>query len=319
MTAKQSVRARRERHQAAAAWVLENRHGRRSAEDARVFREWLECDPENRRAYEAAERLMGDARTAILRDPELRDFEVAPRRPAAQALAVALLAVAFAGSAFLYTDGPMRLRADAMSGTRETPVFTLADGSTMQLDASSAASYRFTRKERTVTLLRGQAFFQVAKDASRPFVVEAGGGRTTALGTAFDVRLGEETTRVTVTEHAVDVAPQTLAGPSVRIDEGRRAVYGRDGNVRYVIFADPDVALAWRKGQIVVDDVALAEVVEEIGRRFSGRIVIASPTLAARRVSGTFAVADADAALALLQESFGFSVTRLGPFILLRD
>ena len=71
-------------------------------------------------------------------------------------------------------------------------------------------------------------------------------------------------------------------------------------------------------GQLVVDNVALAQVVAEIERHFTGRIMIASSDLAARRVSGTFTVTDTDAALALLRESLGMTVTKLGPLIVLR-
>lgn len=317
MTARQSARVRK-RHEEAAAWVLKNRNGERSERDSRAFEAWLAQSPENRTAYEAAERLMGEARTAILNDPKLRNFKAKPRSPTTRIVTVALLSLALAGSAFVYSDGPMRLRADALSGTGETPTVELADGSIIQLNASSAVAYRFTGQSRTVTLLRGQAFFQVAKDARRPFVVEALGGRTTALGTAFDVRIDGHTTEVTVTEHAVSVAPDTLPEPAVRVNEGHQAVYDRDGKVQDVRQADTNAVLAWRRGQLVVDNASVAKVVTEIGRHFAGRIIISNSNLAARRVSGTFTVTDTDAALALLRDSLGVSVIRVGPLILLR-
>jgi transmembrane sensor len=261
---------------------------------------------------------MGEARTAIVNDPALRNFKVKPRPRAAKTLAVAILAVGLAGGALVYSDGPMRLLANAISGTGEMPTIELADGTTIQLNAFSAISYRFTAETRTVTLLRGQAFFQVAKDANRPFVVEANGGLTTALGTAFDVRLDPSSTEVTVTEHAVSVTPHTHAAPAVRVNEGQQAVYDRDGRVKDVRQADTHTALAWRRGQLVVDNALLADVVTEIGRHFAGRIIISNSDLAARRVSGTFTVTDTDAALALLRESLGLSVIRMGPLIVLR-
>lgn len=317
MAGRQSARMRK-RHEEAAAWVLKNRKGERSAREANAFEAWLAQSPENRTAYEAAERLMGEARTAILNDPKLRGFKAKPHPPAAKIITVASLGTALMGGVFLYSDGPMRLQADALSDTSEMPTVTLADGSTMQLNASSAVSYRFTEQSRTVTLLRGQAFFQVAKDASRPFVVEALGGRTTALGTAFDIRIDARATEVTVTEHAVSVGSDTLAEPAVRVSEGHQAVYGRDGKVRDVREADTHAVLAWRRGQLVVVNAPVAEVVAEIGRHFAGRIVISNSDLAARRVSGTFTVTDTDAALGLLRDSLGVSVIRVGPLILLR-
>ncbi len=318
MTADQSAQASRKRHEEAAAWVLKNRDINQSAHESRAFEEWLDRGEENRAAYDAAQRLMGDARKAILNDPALRNFKVKPRPRVAKTLAVAILGAALAGGAFVYSDGPMRLLANARSGTGETPTIDLADGTTIQLNAFSAVSYRFTAETRTVTLLRGQAFFQVAKDANRPFVVEANGGRTTALGTAFDVRLAPNSTEVTVTEHAVAVAPDTRSEPEVRVNEGQQAVYDPNGKVKGVRQADTHAVLAWRRGQLVVDNALLADVVTEIGRHFAGRIIISNSDLAARRVSGTFTVTDTDAALELLHESLGLSVTRMGPLILLR-
>lgn len=318
MTLGQSARARRKRHEEAAAWVLKNRNPERSASDESTFLDWMHRDAENRMAYEAAERLMGEARTAILKDPKLRDFKVRPRTSPNKTIAVILVAAMMVGGVFVYSDGPMRLRADVISSAGEMPVIKLADGSTMQLNASSAVSYQFTADKRTIVLLRGQAFFQVAKDANRPFVVEAHGARTTALGTAFDVRIGAHTTDVMVTEHTVSVTPDDPSGPEVRLTEGQQAFYGRDGRIRNVRNADASVVLAWRRGQLVVDNAPLADVITEIGRHFSGRIIMTSAELAARRVSGTFAVTDTNAALTLLQASLGLSVTKIGPLIVLR-
>jgi len=318
MAARQSARIRRRRHAEAADWLLRNREPGRTAEDVRRFEDWLNRDPENRTAYAAAERLMGEARTAILSDPDLKDLAIKSARGIAKPVIASICAVGLAGGVFLLLDGPMRLQADVISKTSEMPVIALSDGSTLQLNAHSAVAYEFTPTTRTVRLLRGEAFFQVARDAERPFVVEAGGGRTTALGTAFDVRLDGDTTDVTVTEHAVSVTSLDSGQWAVRVEEGQRAAYGPDGQVRDVSSADVSAALAWRRGLLVVDNATLAAVVTEIGRHFSGRIVIAGTSVAERRVSGTLAITDTDAALAFLEQTLGVTVTRIGPLIIIR-
>ncbi|MBN8938112.1 MAG: FecR family protein [Rhizobiales bacterium] len=314
MTARETTRTRQRRHRQAADWFLRNQEPGGKA-DATAFQAWLDGDPANRTAYQAAERMMGEARGAILADPGLRDFAMEPGGAKARPVILSMLAIGLAGGLFLLADGPMRLKADAMSGPGEMPVITLADGSTLQLNASSAVAYDFTGATRTVTLLRGQAFFQVARDIGRPFVVTAQGGRITALGTAFDVRLGAEATDVTVTEHAVSLA---ASGPAVRLEEGQRAAFRPDGTIGEIQPADMLAALAWRHGQLVVDNATVAEVVAEIGRHFRGRILIAGTALAERRVSGSFAIADTDAALSFLERSLGISAIRLGPLIVLR-
>ncbi len=231
---------RRKRFEAAADWVLRHREGEH---DRQSFTAWLESDPENRSAYEAAERLLGEARTAILGDPELESM---PRRQKRRRplLLPALFAAVAVGGVFLALGGSLRLQADAVAGPDEMPELTLADGTIMQLNAGSAAAFRFTPERRTVTLLRGEAFFRVAHDPSRPFVVEAAGAATTALGTAFDVSIGDEATDVVVAQHAVAVAPRQGGNNPTRIEEGHAATYDAAGHVGVVRAVDATAALA---------------------------------------------------------------------------
>lgn len=310
-----SKRTKRRRHEEAAFWLLRHRQGELPAEEAHAFREWLDRDPANRRAYETAEQLMGDARSAILSDPALRDFPDRPPRGQGKLLGIAVLALGLSGAAFVLMDGPMRLQADAMSGTGDMPTVTLTDGSIVQLNASSAVAFDYTQGRRRVRLLRGQAFFQVAPDAARPFSVEAANGTVTALGTAFDIRLGEERTDVTVTEHVVEIA--SAPSQPVRLSEGERAHYDGNGVVSGIAPVDVSQALAWRRGQLVVEGASLSEVVTEMNRHFSGRIVVAGRALAGRRISGTLAITDTDATLSFIAQVLGIRVTRVGPLVLL--
>lgn len=311
-------RERRRRHEEAADWLLRRREGALSATDEQAFREWLDGDPQNLKAYQAAERVMGEARSAIRSEPALETFGPKPRARSGGAVLGSLLVLAALGSAFLLFDGPMRLRADVMAASGEMPGFTLEDGSTMQLNASSAASFDFDGTRRVVRLLRGQAYFEVAADPARPFIVEAGGVDITALGTAFDARLDETGTQVTVTEHAVLVRSADAGDEGLRVDEGQRLSHDASSGRKSIARADSGAALAWRRGQLVVDGAPLSYVLEEIGRHFAGRIVVADAELSRRRVSGTITVVRTDAALQFLESALGVTVTRLGPVILVR-
>jgi transmembrane sensor len=317
MASRRAIRAQRKRHEEAADWLLRNREAGQPAADSPEFRGWLDKDPENLRAYRAAERLMGEARTAIASDPVLRELAVAPRSTSKPVLGT-LLAIAMVGTLFLALDGPMRLRADAMSGTGEMPVFTLADGSTVQLNASSAVAYDYSNDRRTVRLLRGQAYFEVARDTSRPFAVEAANARVTALGTAFDVRLGNAETDVTVTHSAVLIEFEGKQQASLRVQQGERAAYDHATGTSELRPSDASTELAWRRGQLVVDNVPLSRVVEEMNRHFSGRIVIANGELARRRVSGTLTIADTNAVLEHLERALRIKANRIGPLIIIR-
>jgi len=318
MAKRRLTRAQRKRHLEAADWVLRNREGAHDPDDSPAFRTWLDEDPDNRRAYDAACRLMGDARVAIESDPGLRTFEAAPASPA-KSVAGTLVVLAALGSLFLYLDGPMRLRADVMSGVADMPVIALDDGSTVQLKASSAIALDYSEGARVVRLLRGQAYFEVESDPNRPFSVEVGEARITALGTAFDVRLGHTETEITVTHNAVLVEIDGAEYTALRLSEGEQIDYRASGQLGSVTVTDAAAALAWRRGQLVVDNAPLSYLVEEIGRHFSGKIVIAGASLANRRISGTVTVSDTGKALTFLEGAFGLKTTRIGPLVILSE
>ncbi|SEF53441.1 FecR family protein [Bosea lathyri] len=317
MPGRRATRAQRKRHEDAAGWLLRNREAGQPAAEQAAFRAWLDEAPENRRTYEVAEQLMGEARTAIASDPALADFEVKPSSATKPVLGM-LLALAATGTLFIALDGPMRLRADAMSGTGEMPVFMLADGSTVQLNASSAVAYDYTTGRRTVRLLRGQAYFEVARDPTRVFTVEAGTTRVTALGTAFDVRLGDAETDVTVTHNAVQIAFEGAEQAPLRVTRGEQAVYDHSTGTKEIRPSDGVTALAWQRGQLVVDNAPLSHVVEEMNRHFPGRIVIANGELARRRVSGTLMISDTNAVLVYLEYALRVTTNRIGPLIVIR-
>lgn len=317
MPGRRATRAQRKRHEEAADWLLRNRESGQPAAEQAAFRDWLDQDAENARAYRAAQLLMGDARSAIASDPTLRTLDV--NRPGrTRPVASVVLAVVLAGGAFLAFDGPMRLRADAMSGSGEMPVITLADGSVLQLNASSAVAYDYTAERRTVRLLRGQAYFEVARDPARPFTVEASDTRVTALGTAFDVRLGDGRTDITVTHSAVLATFVDARQAPLRISQGEQAEFDHTTGQSALRPSDVLTALAWRRGQLVVDNAPLAFVVEELNRNFAGRIVIVGRELSQRGVSGTLSVSDTQASLDYLEQALRLKVNKLGPLVVVR-
>lgn len=310
-------RAARKRNHQAADWVLRQHEGRMSGSDDAAFRAWLAADPQNGRAHDAARRLMGEAGRAISADPDLRGFKYQPRRTGPVIGALAALAVGL--GYFLWSDGVMRLRADIVASADQMPVTTLEDGSVMQMNASSAVDIDMAGDHRTIRLLRGQAWFQVAPDPARPFTVEAGDTLVTALGTAFDVRLDQAGVQVTVTEHAVSLEVQDKPELAARVDQGQRATYDAATDQIDSAATDGQAELAWRRGKLIVDNAPLSVVIDEMNRHFPGTIRIANSALADRRVSGTLNVTDTEGSLSFLREALAIRSTRLGPFVLLRN
>ena len=194
------------------------------------------------------------------------------RRRWLQAAAVAAIAAPAA-----YLVSRPELWADHRTAAGERRTVTLADGSTVELAGASALSVSFGKDPRRLRLVAGEAFFTVAVDPARPFIVEAGEGRTRALGTAFDVKLSGESVTVTVMEHRVEVS----TGPDrkVELGQGEQVRYvARDLQVPYR--ADLRVADAWRRDRLVFQDAPLGEVVADLERSRGGRIVLTDSALA---------------------------------------
>ncbi|MCT4372245.1 FecR family protein [Yangia mangrovi] len=307
--------SRRQRHEEAAGWVLRQSRGPLGPAEEAAFQAWLTASAANRRSYESARHLFGAAGRAIASDPELSAFEANPARPRKKiAVMAAVFAVGLAG--FFWADGPMRLRADVVARIDELPRVTLDDGTVLQLNASSAISVDFDAENRSVHLLRGQAYFEVAPDRDRPFSVIAGDTTVVALGTAFVVRLGLNDIEVTVTDHSVLLKLDDDDG--TRMEEGQRGNYNIAGAQLEITPADRNRALAWRQGKLVLDDTPIADVIAEIDNRFAGRIMVPDEPLSQKRLSGTLDVTDPLSALSFLEAALDVRMLRIGPLIFIR-
>jgi transmembrane sensor len=198
------------------------------------------------------------------------------------------------------------MMADHATGRGEVRMVMLSDGSTALLDADSAISEDIGSDRRRVTLIRGAAFFDVAKTGS-PFVVDAGSGKVTVLGTRFDVRLLDEGGAVTLESGKVSVGVDEISD-QVTLAPGQQVRFDGSG-IGEVQDVEPGDALAWREGRFVFYRARLADVVREIERYRPGRIVIVGAPLADELVTGSFVLADTDAALQSLQDSVGFRMS----------
>ncbi|HEV7319763.1 MAG TPA: FecR family protein [Ensifer sp.] len=308
-----TTREKRLREQAV-DWLVRLKGDPDDEELRSAFERWRAEDPAHAEIFARVQRAIGDVSLLIRREPEFAQRAVKAAGPRRKTVA-SLAAIAVAGAGlFVALDGPMRMRADVIAGTGERPIFMLDDGSTLQLNAQSAVAYRFSSGERRIVLLRGEAFVKVAADKDRPFVMEAGGGTTTALGTAFDVNLTDDGASVTVLEHAVSVATDA-ATPPRRVEVNEQLDYTHDGRLGDIRPVDPFLAASWRQGRLVFEERTITSIVEEIGRYVPGKILIADASVGARRVSGSFDLSDPIGTLQGLAEAFDVEVTRIGPYV----
>ncbi|MBG0810537.1 FecR domain-containing protein [Methylosinus sp. H3A] len=292
---------------AAIDWLMRRNEGRLSRREQRAFDAWLAADPAHRAAF-------GDISEMFGRLTEMRfdraTARASRRRPLAAALGAA--AALFLGVAF-FDDLSLLIQADVYAGPGGTKSVALPDGSHAQLDARSAIALRYEGGERRVALLAGQAWFEVAPDPARPFVVEASGGTVTALGTAFDVSVEQETTRVTVGEHRVSVAS---GGRAVTVGEGEQSAYAPGAAALPPSHADLTRATAWRNGSLIFENATLGEVVATLGRYHRGHVFFADPQIATRRVTGVFGANDPVEALREIESALGLRMVALTSYLI---
>ena len=177
----------------------------------------------------------------------------------------------------------------------------LPDGSRLTLDAASLAEVRYYAARRTVRLLAGSAFFDVARDEAHPFIVSALGHEITVLGTRFEVALQGDTLQVAVESGQVRLRSaggderMLGAGDSARID-GAQHLSVSTGQVRAAAVA------SWREGWLDFHHTPLGEVVERL-TRYSPRPLRVTPEAASLPVLGRVRIADSIGWLRLLPGS----------------
>lgn len=289
--------------------------GKPTPADRAAFERWVAASPAHAVAWRRAGGLWaasGEAglRVAAEEQPKLADYldsmDRRRRRRALRQTGAALIAALAVLGGTTWLERPylfQDLMSDYVTARGERRTVTLADGSVVTLNADTAIDEAFTSAERRVRLARGAAFFSVTKTGT-PFVVETEGGEVRVLGTKFDVRMDDGGSTVTLAEGSVEVD----AGSSRAALKPGEQIKLAQGGLSDVAAADLDAALAWRDGRFVFSEARLADVVAEIGRYRSGRIVIADRKLADWIVSGSLPLDDPDAALKSLQSSVGFSM-----------
>lgn len=294
----------------ASAW-LARLHGPRGADAEGALQDWLKADPAHQEAFERATELW-----EIL--PGAAAFDAEPPRTASRrfvplAIAASLAVLAGAGAMTVYLNQPVTY--DTRTG--EQRMATLDDGSRIALNTDSRLTVKFDREAREVSLDRGEAMFDVAHDAARPFIVKAGDERIKALGTSFVVRRDGERVRVTLLSGKVEVArmgerPRLLAvlAPGERVSATPDTVPVLDRPVL-------ESVTAWRRGELRFRDTPLSEAVAEVNRYGRQRVIVNDARLAALPISGVFATDDPAEFAAAVAQLHGLRVQREGEAVLL--
>lgn len=353
----------RQIYEEAASWLVEFRAEDVDAVARQRFERWLSLSPQHVQAYlelasiweiagagepasveQAAaliERAKGsdnivplDASAQELVSSERDAGRRARRRPAFTGVLAAAASVVLAiiiGGAWLYTQ-----RSTYTTAVGEQRSILLADGSTIELNGRSKVRVRYGETGRRIELLAGQAFFEVAKDRTRPFIVTSDQVQVRAVGTSFDVNQRSRATIVTVVEGTV-----AITAASARRDEGSATspqeerlepLLGKEGsagaaNVPNAVLlsageqvtltsdakltaqqADIVTATAWTQRKLIFDDTPLEDVADEFNRHNKRRLIIRSKGLEDFHVSGGFSSSDPEPLLRFLRAQNGIVV-----------
>jgi transmembrane sensor len=338
MTSADHNSARRQENilETAAQWFDRLQHEELTAPELAAWQQWLAQSPAHRDAFDqlqdlwqrlgevpspplagetqrAADRYTGGMPVAQWLS---RGHRLGRRLAAHRRLAAAVLLAVVAGGAGVWPlwqlySTPKVTVFETRSGEHRD--VTLPDGSMLSLGARSLVWIHFEPGRREVNLDRGEAYFEVARDRSRPFMVRAGTTSITAVGTAFNVRRNGARVLVAVTEGTVAVA----AGPASQdtgrtlLDAGHQLVVDPADGTPVVSQAGAQSAVAWRAGRLQYLDEPLQYVVADVNRYSAAEILIADPTLGELRVTGTVLEDDIDGWLQSLEKFMPLRVRRL--------
>lgn len=292
----------------AAVWFAQMHGGKPTPGDRSALKTWLAADTRHAEAYADMSRLWeGAVDLPGLKKRQVATRAAVTRRRVGKAL---ILGAVGLGTWRFVADFPF---ADYRTGIGERRSVTLPDGSIVDIAAETRLSLAFKPDRRGLVLHDGEAFFSVAKDDGRPFVVESGSGQAIARGTAFGVCCRDNRTTVVVTEHSVDVA---IGAAAVRVSAGSLVSYERNrlGTPRE---ADAESELAWREGRLVFAQAAFGDVVQALNRWRSGHLLVVSPALLSRPVTLIVNLDRMDGIVSQLAQALPIRVVDVTPYMTL--
>ncbi len=279
----------------ALSWVAKQSAAPLCDVDRRAFDAWYAASPRHQGAYLRAQAIWHSLDKAAIQ-PNLRPAEMSsPRgRPASRrAFLAGGVAAAGVAAAAVAVSGLITSRKTILKTvTGEFRKVPLADRSIANLNSGSHVEVDVTPHSRRVVLVAGEAWFEVAKDPDKPFVVEAGDVRVQAIGTAFSVRRRDNGADVMVTEGVVEAWSNGGTAGRQRIAAGGEAFIARAAQAIEVSHTPDEIErkLAWRDGNIVLNNETLAEATEDFNRYNARKIIIADPALRHMRFVGQYRI-----------------------------
>ena len=298
-------------------WVARMDAGDLPAEDEARLEAWLSEDDRNQglllRAHAAW--LAVDDGLAMGKAPQAAPDAVPITQPLwrrrhvlAGAMAASMAAVVARFTLF----NPGQSYATNLGEIRRVP---LADGSVMTMNSATDLAVRMEEHSRHIDLDRGEAWFEVAKDAQRPFVVAAGPVKAQAVGTAFSVRRRDAGVEVLVTEGVVDTWSDHEQQKRIRLVAGQRLLITDKAVVHYgpAEMGSVERSLAWRTGMVSLSGTTLADAADEFNRYNRRQLLVSDPEIAGEQMAGQFRFNDPEGFAIAVRNSFNLRVDMSNP------
>lgn len=315
----------RSRTEEASRWFTELKRSSITAQALHDFREWRR-DAANAAAFAEVER-MWDAAGSLAERPLIKaatDATLArrPARPATPVRRFPIVPMAMGLASLALVSGGALVAVARYEPTYATKVGgqrleQLSDGSRVRLNTDTKLRVKFHGDERRIALIRGEAFFDVAPDAARPFIVETDGAQVRALGTKFEVRRDAQSVRVTLVEGRVEVS-KSGAGSKATLKPNETVTINARG-VTAPRSTDAAQDSSWTTGRLTFRGAPLRSAISEINRYSQTKIVLPTESpLAAEPVSGQFEPGDTETFVAAVEAIFPLEAQTEGREIRLR-
>lgn len=304
-------------HDTALSWIARFRSGCASAKDQQEFALWLAQDSRHKQIMDSMLDMWADLASV---QQLYADIPETTNQPAANhsnwfkgAIGTAA-ALIFALVLWPVSQQPI-VESVYQTALGEQQIIELEDGSTVTLNTNSRVAISFDDRHRGLRLIKGEAFFKVAKDPERPFEVSAGSAQVTAIGTAFNIYRHDGVSNITVVEGVVKITELRNTpnrAPNTEILHANQQLEATTKGLQAAAKADISQRTAWQHGELIAQDMPLVELITQIERYHDTHILVSDTSIATLTVSGVFTLSELDPILLALQLSLGLQVTPVG-------
>jgi transmembrane sensor len=295
-------------------WIVRLRSDTVSAQDMQEFALWLAQDNSHKIAMDSMLDMWDDLGSVkqLPFSPQLTRPAANQRNWLAASVAVAACLVL---AVFLWPQSEQHSKEfELQTALGERNRFELIDHSTLTLNTNSKVTVNYNTALRHIELVRGEAYFEVSPDADRPFEVDTGSVKVTALGTAFNIYRNDDVASITVIEGVVRVTELGVAGSrpgATEILHANQHLRAGPKGLQPASTVDVEHFTAWQEGKLIAREMPLPELIAQMERHRNIRILISDADVASLTISGVFELDQPEAILRALELSLDLQVVEL--------